>query len=75
MNFKVYLGKDENVNVLADFHNILNRQKNYFSHLLNVHGFNGDRQSETHTAKLKLKLQLKSSKGVSHEVLVKIWQN
>jgi hypothetical protein len=29
--------KDENGDLLADSHNILNRWKNYFSQLLNVH--------------------------------------
>jgi hypothetical protein len=29
--------KDENSDLLADSHNILNRWKNYVSHLLNVH--------------------------------------
>jgi hypothetical protein len=32
------LVKDENGDVLADSHNILNRCKRNFSHLLNVHG-------------------------------------
>jgi hypothetical protein len=31
------LKKDENGDLLADSHNILNRWKNYFSQLLNVH--------------------------------------
>jgi hypothetical protein len=31
------LVKDENGDLLADSHNILNRWKNYFSQLLNVH--------------------------------------
>jgi hypothetical protein len=31
------LMKDKNGNVLADSHNILNRWKNYFSQILNVH--------------------------------------
>jgi hypothetical protein len=31
------LAKDENGDLLADFHNILNRWKNYFSQLLTVH--------------------------------------
>jgi hypothetical protein len=31
------LVKDENGDLLADFHSILNRWKNYFSQLLNVH--------------------------------------
>jgi hypothetical protein len=30
------LGKDENGDLLADSHNILNRWKNYFSQLLNM---------------------------------------
>jgi hypothetical protein len=32
--------KDENGNLLANSHSILNRWKNYFSQLLNVHGIN-----------------------------------
>ena len=31
------IAKDENGDLLADSHNILNRWKNYFSQLLNVH--------------------------------------
>jgi hypothetical protein len=34
------LMKDENGGLLADSHNILNRWKNYFPLLLNVHGIN-----------------------------------
>jgi hypothetical protein len=34
------LAKDENGNVLADSHYILNRLKNYFNPLLNVHAVN-----------------------------------
>jgi hypothetical protein len=34
----------------ADSHNILNRWKNYFSHLLNVHNVSEVRQLEVHTA-------------------------
>jgi hypothetical protein len=36
--------------VLADSHNILNRWKNYFSQLLNVHRVSDVRQIEIHTA-------------------------
>jgi hypothetical protein len=36
--------------VLADPHNILNRWKNYFSQLLNVHRVSDVRQIEIHTA-------------------------
>jgi hypothetical protein len=35
---------------LADFHNILKRWKNYYSHLLNVHRASDVRQIEIHTA-------------------------
>jgi hypothetical protein len=42
--------KEENSDLLADAHSILNRQKNYFCQLLNVHGVNEVRQTEIHTA-------------------------
>jgi hypothetical protein len=44
--------KYENGDLLADSHNILNRWKNYFSQLLNVHSDSDVRQIEVHTAKL-----------------------
>jgi hypothetical protein len=42
--------KDENSDLLADLHNILNRWKNYFSKLLNVHNVSGVKQIELHIA-------------------------
>jgi hypothetical protein len=42
--------KDENGDLLADSHNILNRWKNCFSQLLNVHNISDVRQIEAHTA-------------------------
>jgi hypothetical protein len=44
------LVKVENDNLLADSHTILNRWKNYFSQLLNVHNVSDVRQIEIHTA-------------------------
>jgi hypothetical protein len=44
------LVKDENNDLLADAHNILYRQKNYFCQILNVHGIDDIRQTERHTA-------------------------
>jgi hypothetical protein len=41
---------DENGDLLADFHYILNRWKNCFSQLLNVHNIGDVRQIEVHTA-------------------------
>jgi hypothetical protein len=42
--------KDENGDLLVDSHHILNRWKNYFSQLLNVHNVSDVRQIEVHTA-------------------------
>jgi hypothetical protein len=42
--------KDENGELLADSHNILNRWNNYFSQLLNVHNVRDVRQIEIRTA-------------------------
>jgi hypothetical protein len=44
------MAKEENGDLLADFHSILNRWKNYFCQILNVHGVNDVRQTEIHTA-------------------------
>ncbi|PNF31288.1 hypothetical protein B7P43_G12666, partial [Cryptotermes secundus] len=44
------LVKDENGDLLADSHNILNRWRNYFSQLLNVHRVSDVRQTEIDTA-------------------------
>jgi hypothetical protein len=40
---------NENACLLVDSHNILNRWKNYFSQLLNVHNVSDARQIEVHT--------------------------
>jgi hypothetical protein len=42
--------KDERDDLLVDPHKILNRLKNCFCQLFNVHGAGGFRQSEQHTA-------------------------
>jgi hypothetical protein len=42
--------KVENGDLLGDFHNILNRWKNCFSQLLNVHSVSEVRHIEVHTA-------------------------
>jgi hypothetical protein len=46
------LVKDENGDLLADSHNMLNRWKNYFSQLLNVHNVIDLRQIEVHRTEL-----------------------
>jgi hypothetical protein len=51
MFLSVYMiSKDENGDLLADSHNIVNRWKNNFSQLLNVHRVSDVRQIELHTA-------------------------
>jgi hypothetical protein len=47
--FKSNLVKDENVDLLADSNNIINRWKNYFPQLLNVHDVSDVRQMEVQT--------------------------
>jgi hypothetical protein len=42
--------KDENGDLLADSHSILNRWKNYFYQLLNVHSVSDVGQIEVHMA-------------------------
>jgi hypothetical protein len=42
--------KDENGDMLADSYNILNRWKNYFSQLLNVHNASDVSKIEVHKA-------------------------
>jgi hypothetical protein len=44
------LVKNENGDLLADSHSILNRWKNYFSQLLNVHNVSTVTHIEVHTA-------------------------
>jgi hypothetical protein len=57
--------KDENGDLLAESNNILNRWKNYLSHLLNVHNVRDVRQIEIHTAE-------PSVSGLSPEVEIAV---
>jgi hypothetical protein len=41
--------KDEKGDVVADYHSIMARWRNYFSQLLNVHGVEDDGQVEIHS--------------------------
>jgi hypothetical protein len=75
--------EDENGDLLADSHNILNRRKSYLSQLLNVHNVSDVMQREVHMAetlgpgpsRLKLKLLLQSLKGINRQVMTKFRQN
>jgi hypothetical protein len=47
---RINIIKDENGNLLADSQNVLNRWKNFFNQVLNVHGVHNVRQKDIHTA-------------------------
>jgi hypothetical protein len=47
---RINIIKDENGKLLADPQNILNRWKNFFNQVLNVHGVHDVRQMDIHTA-------------------------
>jgi hypothetical protein len=72
--------KDENGDHFAVFHNILNRWRNYFCQLLNVHNVRDVRQIEVHTAeplvpgpsRLEVEIAIKSWKVINRQVVIKI---
>jgi hypothetical protein len=47
---RINIIKDENGNLLANFHSVLNRWKNFFNQVLNVHGVHNVRQMDIQTA-------------------------
>jgi hypothetical protein len=75
--------KEENSDLLADFYSILNRQKKYFGHMLNVHNIGEVTKTEMHTAEplvtkpnyCKVELLLESWKDINQQVFIKFWQN
>jgi hypothetical protein len=77
------LVKDENGDLLADSHSILNRWKNYFSQLLNVHNVDDDRQIEVHTAEplvpdpscLEIEVAIARLKSINLQVVMNFQQN
>jgi hypothetical protein len=62
---------------------ILNRWKNYFSQLLNVHNFSDVRQIEVHTAeplvpgpsRLQVEIAAAKLKSINRQVVIKFRQN
>jgi hypothetical protein len=75
--------KDENGDLFADSHNILNRWKNYFSQLLNVRNVSDVGQIEVHTAEtlvpgssgLEVEIAIAKLKRINHQVVIKFRQN
>jgi hypothetical protein len=77
------LVKDENDDLLADYHNILNMWKNYFYRVLNVHRVSDVRQIEIHTAEplvpepspLEVETAIAKLKSINPPVVIKFQQN
>jgi hypothetical protein len=77
------LVKDERGDLLADPSKILNRWKNYFCELLNVHGADGVRQTEIQTAEpfvaepsaSEVEVAIGKLKGINLQVLIRFKQN
>jgi hypothetical protein len=75
--------KDENGDLLADSHNILNMWKDYFSQLLNVHNVSGVRKIEVHMAEPlvpgpshhEVEIAVEKLKSINHQVVIKFRQN
>jgi hypothetical protein len=75
--------KDENGGLLADYHNIVNRWKNYFPQLLKVHNVSDVKRIGVHTAEtlvpgashLEVEIAVAKSKNINDQVIVKFWQN
>jgi hypothetical protein len=76
------LVKDENGDLLADSHNILNTWKNYFCQLLNVHGIKDVRQREMHTneplapepSSFYVEITIEKLKNINCKVVIKFQQ-
>jgi hypothetical protein len=77
------LVKDENGDLLADSHIILNRWKNYFSQLFNVYNVSDVRHIEVHTAeasvpgpsRLEAEIAIAKLRSINHQVVIKFWRN
>jgi hypothetical protein len=70
------LVKDGNGDLPADSHNILNRWKNYFSQLLNVHWVSDVRQIEIHTAEAIVpEIAIATLKSTNRQVMIIFRQN
>jgi hypothetical protein len=70
--------KEENGDLRADSHSILNRWKNYFCQLLNVHGVKDVKHTKVHTAEpssSEVEIAIEKLKGINHQVLIKFQQN
>jgi hypothetical protein len=77
------LVKDENGDLLADSHHILNSLKYSFTHLLLVHNVSDVTQIEVYTAetlvpspsRLEVEIAIAKLKSINHQVVIRCRQN
>jgi len=77
------VAKDDKGDFIADSHSILARWRNYFSQILNVHGVNDVRQTETQRAQplvpepsaSEFELAIEKLKSTYHMILIIYQQN
>jgi hypothetical protein len=78
---RINIIKDENGNLLSDPQSVLNRWKNFFNQVLNIHGVHDVRQMDIHMAEpsvlalSKWKLLLESRKVINPWVLIRFQPN
>jgi hypothetical protein len=73
---RINIVKDENGNLLADPLSVLNRWKNVFNQVLNVHGVHDVRQMDIHTAEpLVPEPSLVKVEIAIGKVLIRFWPN
>jgi hypothetical protein len=61
--------KNENGDLLTDSHSILNRRKDYFCQLLNIHDINNVGQTQMHTAEQSVLKPISFEGEISSEML------
>jgi hypothetical protein len=75
--------KDENGNLIADPQSVLNRWKNLFKQVLNVHGVHNVRQMNMHMAEplvpepslVEAEIVIRKLKVINPQVLIRFWPN
>jgi len=80
---RINIIKGENGNLLADPHSLLNKRKNFFNQVLNVHGVHDVRQVDIHTAEplvpepslVKVKVAIGKLKVINPQVLIRFRPN
>jgi hypothetical protein len=80
---RINIIKDENGNLLADPQNVLNRWKNFFNQVLNVHGIHDVRQIDIHTAEpllpepslVEVEIAIGKLRSYKPQVLIRFWPN